>query len=587
MTDDVQQLVRDTLDLVGGEGPDLLHGRTPALSREALQDHGGDEAGSFYLVGLIGGKDVGKSSLVNALVGEEITPRTSHGRGTDRVIAYVHEAQADALRSLLEREVSGRYRLVTHSIPRLFRQVLLDLPDIDSQYADHVEVTRRMLRHMLYPLWIQSVEKYADQMPQALLQRVAEGNAPDNFIFCLNKVDQVIDREGPAAAKELRNDYAQRLARTLKLPHPPRICMISAALPEKYDLPPLRDLLAQQKTPQIISRSKRLASQRQSASILAWLEGQNLPARAQRLARLQADAELLTAERLAQPLLERALPRLLEDPAHQAAMVEDCLRRRVARWPIVNIVHTVLSPLFLLAGQTFGRRGAAPFAGVEAMVDAHLNAEPRSVSERVQSSFAQLQQSSPLISTLYRHRKLWEAMPADLAAAELRQCLVGTLERQRAAVLSRLGGGRGIVGALFRWLLTVGAILWFPFIQPMLEVFLHNVTRPSPTELLIRFVEVLGTTYLLQNVTFLLIYFAVIWVVLKYHTQRRIARLVRRWKAADYPEPTLNLSVQALQWTENLLDEIRLHHQRLEGLIQRIEALRQSLEHPPADSAAA
>jgi len=587
MPPELQQLVNDTLDLVGGEGPDLLDDRTPALSPEAMHDHGQAEENAYYLVGLIGGKDVGKSSLVNALVGEEITARTSHGRGTDRVIAYVHEAQADALRLLLEREAAGRYRLVTHSIPRLFRQVLVDLPDIDSQYADHVELTRRMLRHMLYPLWIQSVEKYADQMPQTLLQRVAEGNAPDNFIFCLNKVDQVIDREGPAAAKELRNDYAQRLARTLELPHPPAICMISAALPDKYDLPALRDRLGQQKTPQIVSRSKRLASQRQAASLLHWLERQNLPERAQRLARLQADAESLTAERIAQPLLDRALPRLLDDPAHQAAMVDDCLRRRVARWPIVNIVHSVLSPLFVMAGQTFGRRGTAPFAGVEATVDAYLNAEHRTVSEQIQSTFAQLHQSSPPLGALYRHRKLWEAMPADLAAADLREILVGTLERQRSAVQVRLGGGRGVIGALFRWLLTIGAILWFPFVQPMLEVFLHSITRPSPTELLIRFVEVLGTTYLLQNVTFLLLYFAVIWVVLKYHTQRRVGRLVRRWKAADYPEPALNLSVQTLQWTETLLDEIRLNRQRLDDLVQRIAAVRQSLAQPPRESAAA
>jgi len=47
-----------------------------------------------------------------------------------------------------------------------------------------------MLRHMLFPIWMQSVEKYADRSPE-LLMKVAAGNAPANFVFCLNKVDQL------------------------------------------------------------------------------------------------------------------------------------------------------------------------------------------------------------------------------------------------------------------------------------------------------------------------------------------------------------------------------------------------------------
>ena len=65
--------------------------------------------------------------------------------------------------------------------------MLLDLPDIDSRYASHLQVTRTMLRHMLYPVWVGSIEKYADQQPQQMLARVAEGNTPENFVFCLNR----------------------------------------------------------------------------------------------------------------------------------------------------------------------------------------------------------------------------------------------------------------------------------------------------------------------------------------------------------------------------------------------------------------
>ena len=92
----------------------------------------------------------------------------------------------------------GQYRIVTHELPALPRQVLLDLPDIDSHFASHLQVTRTMLRHMLFPVWLVSIEKYADLQPQRMLSRVADGNAPNNFIFCLNKVDQ-LPRDSAAA----------------------------------------------------------------------------------------------------------------------------------------------------------------------------------------------------------------------------------------------------------------------------------------------------------------------------------------------------------------------------------------------------
>src|SRR3954463_13751651 len=225
MPADLEQLVKEVIDVTGAEKPLLYEDDAPVLLDAAMkeaQDQG------FYLVGLIGGKEVGKSALVNALVGKEITKSTSFGEGTHIVTAYAHAGQQAALRELLDREVGGRYVIVTHDVPRLRRQVLLDLPDIDSHWAEHVEVTRRMLRHMLFPVWMQSVEKYADIQPQQLLARVAAGNAAGNFVFALNKVDQLVRQEGPEAPNELREDYAKRIQRVLQLSEPPRIFMISA-----------------------------------------------------------------------------------------------------------------------------------------------------------------------------------------------------------------------------------------------------------------------------------------------------------------------------------------------------------------------
>src|SRR5260221_2711290 len=202
MTPALEHLVREAMELTGSDKPTLMEDGAPVLADEALSD--GDDAG-FYLVGLIGGKDVGKSALVNALVGKQITAVTSHGAGTEIVIAYAHKSQESKLRELLEREVAGQYKLLVHEQPGLARQVLLDLPDIDSKYSSHLQVTRSMLRHMLYPIWASSVEKYADLQLQQMLAKVAEGNTPANFVFCLTKADQLGGAEGwaPARGEEL------------------------------------------------------------------------------------------------------------------------------------------------------------------------------------------------------------------------------------------------------------------------------------------------------------------------------------------------------------------------------------------------
>ena len=576
MTSDVENIVAEARELTGSEGPEVMEDDSPVLAGEALRDAGGD---GVYLIGLIGGKEVGKSALVNALVGQEITQSTAYGPGTEIVTAYVHESRAAAMRALLEREVPGKYRVVTHSIARLSRQVLLDLPDIDSRYADHVETTRRMLRHMLYPVWVQSVEKYADRQPQLLLGRVAAGNSPENFVFVLNKVDQVISREGEEAARELRDDYAGRLRRVLSLPEAPRVFAVSALQGGKWDLPALRELLAQQKAIEVVQESKQSAVRQRGVSVLRWLQRQDLPARAERLRRLEEEAEELLDSRVGDPV-RRGLAAMAEDPANRAALVDEAMRRRVARWPIVNVLHTLLAPLMTFLRLNFARKPEVVLLGADGLADTYLNADGVGVASRVQTAFAQLQQSHGIVSNLYKRRKLWEPMAAEQAAGSLRRRVAVSIEEQRASVRERLAGASAPAGVVVRGLLTIGALVWFPILQPMLEAML-DPARPVGSKLqglAFLLVQISGGTYLLKNVSFLLIYFAVLWAVLRWDTQRRVGRLLARWRTAEAEDPMLNPAAQATDWMADLLTEVRQARVRMEGLIAKGEELRKGLE---------
>jgi hypothetical protein len=607
MTPLVEQLVRETLELTGADRPALMQDDAPILVEDVVRP--ADEQEGFYLVGLIGGKEVGKSALVNALVGRPITAITSHGPGTEVAVAYAHGSQEAALRELLNRAVPGRFRIITHAVEDLRRQVLLDLPDIDSHYGSHVAVTRSLLRHMLFPVWVQSVEKYADLQPQQMLAKVAAGNAVQNFVFCLNKVDQLegldaheppsspslvmpIDREKrqpavPSPMLEIRDDFAARLGRTLSLSAPPEVFLISATSPGNYDLPRLRGLLSREKTHKAVQQGRELAGRRQDRSLLDWLATQQLAERADRLGRLMEHAEELAAARLAQPLLEQVLPCLADDPASRAALADEVLTDRVSRWPLVSLVHTLLGPLFVLF-RTMGAKHAAPLQGAGAMVDFYLKDSQGgsgwSAGLAVQSTFGHLRQSQPVLTALYQANKLWEELPAEAASSELARRLSATIERQRAATRERAAGRGGAAAMPIRWLLTIGALLWFPIVQPLLNLALNSPLdwtglgwhhwRP----LLGMLVSILGTDYLLKSAGFLAIYFLVLWLALRWNTQRWIARMADRWRWANDPNPQLNLATQAMQWVDELTSPIRQAHERMASLAARAAALKADWE---------
>ncbi len=568
MTTDVKQLIDETIALTGAAPPALLDADAPILATDAQT--------SIYLIGLVGGKDVGKSSLVNAIVGRPVAAPTSYGPGTERVVAYAHESARESLRALLEREVPDCFTIIAHSIDRLAKQVLLDLPDIDSKYSDHVRITRRMLRHMLYPLWIQSVEKYADRQPQELLAAVAEGNDPANFIFCLNKADQLLAREGQAAADELRQDFAARIARALSLPTPPRVLLISATQPDSFDLPALREALSRERPAETVQQSRELAQRRQDRSLLGWLVRQRLPERAERLVRLEREAEELATSRIALPLFDGAIPRLLDDPGQRLAMLAPAMRLRLSRWPIVNAIDSLFSPVLALL-----QKNLTASASGSANPDAYLGGG--TVSSLVQTTFAQLQQLHPQAGELYTDRKLWESMHADAAAADLHRRFSAVVERQRAAIMQRAAGRFSFLFAPLRWLATIGAVLWFLVVQPLLSIMLQQNTWQITRQTLRVLVDALSVTHLLECATFLVMWFLILWVLLRWGTQRRLGRLISRWKT-EQAEQDLSLTGQTMQWIEQMLAPIRRRRERVEMLVQRSDEMRQSLTSAASDS---
>ncbi len=270
------------------------------------------------------------------------------------------------------------------------------------------------------------------------------------------------------------------------------------------------------------------------------------------------------------------MPGILDDAAYRSVMTEGLFDRRVARWPVVNILHAALSPLLIVIRENAA--AGSGFGGADSLVDGHLSALQPDVPANIQSAFAQLHQTNPAVADLYTRRKLWESMDAQAAAASLRGQMIETVQRQRQAVLEKLSGGEGCLSPIVRVGLTIGAIVWFPIVQPILMLML---TAGSPLRSLhdagVMFVEVMSTEVLLKNAVFLLLWHFFLWAMLRWDTRRRVDHLLSDWQSAKNPDAEMNLTTVALRWIDDLTKEIRSAKGTTESLSAKVETLRAEL----------
>jgi hypothetical protein len=352
-------------------------------------------------------------------------------------------------------------------------------------------------------------------------------------------------------------------------------------------LPELRRVLARERSIEDVAAARQRALCRQAWTVLNWVKRQDVSGRLARIERLGANAQETVADRIAQPLLETAIPEIMEDAAHRLAIVDQCLATRLSRWPIVSVVHGLLGPVASLLRRRLALDQQRGLSDIEALVAMHLRADGRDLSTAVQSTFAQLHQAHPSdVSALYRHNRLWEPMSADAAAEALRRALGAVLGRQREALAERFARRDHVAGALGRALLTWGAVIWFPIAQPIVQALLEATIGGAPlrggTHIGLLIVQIVSVTFLLKNAAFLLLWFAVLWAYLRWSTQRKVDRQLDRWRSADHADPSLNPTIAAMEWVDELLRPIRAGQERMQKLVARIECAERELGPPIA-----
>lgn len=140
------------------------------------------------VVALAGGTGSGKSSLVNALLGENLA-EVAPTRPTTKLAQAFSNVPATEILNWLE--IGNRHQL---PIPVSGELVLVDLPDIDSTEPAHRETADRLIQLADLVIWVLDPQKYADAtVHNAYLS--AMGEYAGVSIVVLNQIDLLKDGE--------------------------------------------------------------------------------------------------------------------------------------------------------------------------------------------------------------------------------------------------------------------------------------------------------------------------------------------------------------------------------------------------------
>lgn len=161
-----------------------------------------------YVLALVGGTGVGKSSLLNALAGAPVSPASVRRPTTSEPVAWIPASDRDGLAPLLDWLEISEVR--EHGTDGLKSVAILDLPDMDSVAADHRTRVEALLPRVDAVAWVTDLEKYHDAVLHDAFLRTWVPRL-DRQAVIVNKSDRLMSDDRPRIRRDLERDLSQRL----------------------------------------------------------------------------------------------------------------------------------------------------------------------------------------------------------------------------------------------------------------------------------------------------------------------------------------------------------------------------------------
>ncbi len=466
--------------------------------REVPLTRGGGQTMSdtLWVWGVLGGKEVGKSTLINALAGGDVVrPDDPGGEGTFRPACYHVETDADKLSARLDGLDGMIIDRVGGAPASMSGLVLVDLPDFDSLFLDHAEQVRRVASRLDGIIWVTTPKKVGDARAIQEVERVLK--ARTNFVYVVNKMDWLLAQSDRSAAEELeRVGAALALQRSLSGANGDvqRSFMISAkhrtadairaeierngaaelggldAAIERLvgDMSRLRSALTTPPSADDV-RANKLANltyqtRHQAQVLLSHYKPESLVAALdQDVSREKVEA--VVHESLGAGYVAEMGRRLQDRRRLVSEWTATLFRRRIAGWPLLGLIAW---PAAGLAGALSGLRSvwlrergnevADAFRVDGVALEDRVSRVRTAIETRLARISDRLNVSLPGVNVLTHQFRGDASVWADAR----REAVFGPLLRRRPT----------LVGRAVRWLLPPVVLLWFPIVQPLLAALL-------------------------------------------------------------------------------------------------------------------
>jgi 50S ribosome-binding GTPase len=169
---------------------------------------------SAYVLALAGGTGVGKSTLLNAIAGEKVSPAGARRPTTSDAIAWVPTTRGRELAGLLR--WLGVTEVREHGGGDLGEVAVLDLPDFDSIAQEHRERVDRLLPRVDAVAWVVDPEKYKDGVVHGgYLSRFASRIRRQAVV--LNRTDLLSAADAARVADDMREQLRREGAGDLQI----------------------------------------------------------------------------------------------------------------------------------------------------------------------------------------------------------------------------------------------------------------------------------------------------------------------------------------------------------------------------------